>query len=152
MPGIDFNRLRHEITMEQVLDLLGFECRSTSSEINGTDTARCTKSEAKHRRAFSVNVCEGCYYCHKCRSRGDQFTLWTEANKMPLHPATIDLCHQLGTRSPLGSSMVAKRNRGRRGHQYSSVGIENHRLPPLDAHQISRSLILAAYSACSGLF
>ena len=25
MPGIDFDRLRREITMEQVLDLLGFE-------------------------------------------------------------------------------------------------------------------------------
>ena len=31
MPGIDFNQLRHEITMEQVLDLLGFECYSSSS-------------------------------------------------------------------------------------------------------------------------
>ena len=25
MPGVDFNRLRAEITMEQVLDLLGFQ-------------------------------------------------------------------------------------------------------------------------------
>jgi hypothetical protein len=45
-------------------------------------------------------VRECCYYCHKCRSRGDQLKLWTEANKMPLHPATIDLCHQLGLEVP----------------------------------------------------
>jgi DNA primase len=99
MPGIDFNRLRHEITMEQVLDLLGFEgIRRRADQWYGYCPLH--ESEPKHRRTFSVNVAMNCYYCHKCRSRGDQFKLWAEAIKMPLHPAVIDLCHRLGLEIP----------------------------------------------------
>ena len=94
MPGIDFNRLRHEITMEQVLDLLGFVCiRRRADQWHGYCPLH--ESEPKHRRAFSVNVAMGCYYCHKCRSCGDQFTLWAEATQTPIREATINLCRQL---------------------------------------------------------
>jgi DNA primase len=99
MPGIDFSKLRHQITMEQVLDLLGFECiRRRADQWYGYCPLH--ESEAKHRRAFSVNVMKNCYYCRKCHSQGDQFTLWAEANRMPLHPAVIDLCDQLGLEVP----------------------------------------------------
>ena len=99
MPGIDFNRLRHEITMKQVLDLLGFKCTRHQAE-QWYGYCPLHASAPKHRRAFSVNVAMNCYYCHKCRSGGDQFTLWAEATKTPLLPATIDLCHQLGLEIP----------------------------------------------------
>jgi DNA primase len=99
MPGIDFNRLRHEITMEQVLDLLGFECiRRRGDQWYGYCPLHAF--ETKHRTAFSVNVAMNCYYCHKCGSRGDQFKLWVEATKNPLHPAMIDLCRQLSQEVP----------------------------------------------------
>jgi DNA primase len=99
MPGIDFTRLGQRITMEHVLDLLDFESiRRRADQWYGYCPLH--HSDAKHRRAFSVNVSKGCYYCHKCRSRGDQFTLWAEANKMPLHPATIALCQRLGQEVP----------------------------------------------------
>ena len=94
MPGIDFNRLRHEITMEQVLDLLGFECNRHRGE-QWYGYCPLHESEAKHRRAFSVNIAMGCYFCHKCHSRGDQFTLWAEATKTPIRLATINLCRHL---------------------------------------------------------
>jgi len=94
MPGVDFNRLRHEITMEQVLDLLGFECtRRRGDQWYGYCPVH--QSEPKHRMAFSVNVTMGCYYCHKCGSRGDQFKLWAEATQTPIRQATINLCRQL---------------------------------------------------------
>ena len=99
MPGIEFSRLRHEITMDQVLDLLGFECvRRRGDQWYGYCPLH--ESEPKHRTVFSVNVAMNCYYCHKCRSQGDQLRLWAEANKKPLHPATIDLCHQLRLEVP----------------------------------------------------
>lgn len=57
----------------------------------------------------------------------------------------IDLCQDLGREvGPNWQQTVHASeftHQQRRGHQYSPVGIENHRLPPLDAHQISRSLI-----------
>lgn len=99
MPGIDFNKLRHEITMEQVLDLLSFECiRRRGDQWYGYCPLH--EFETKHRTAFSVNVAMNCYYCHKCRNQGDHLNLWAEANKKPLHPAAIDLCHQLGLEVP----------------------------------------------------
>ena len=95
MPGIDFDKIRNEVTMEQVLGLIGFEPTRRSGD-QWYGYCPLHDSEPKHRRAFSVNVAMGCYYCHKCGSRGDQFTLWAEATENPLHPATIDLCQQLG--------------------------------------------------------
>ena len=99
MPGIDFSRVRHQITMEDVLELLNFDatlCRG-SQWYGYCPLHEC---EPKHRRVFSVNVARNCYYCHKCRSHGDQLKLWAEASNKPLHPATIDLCHQLGIQVP----------------------------------------------------
>jgi DNA primase len=99
MPGIDFHRLRHQITMEQVLDLVGFECiRRRGDQWYGYCPLH--QSEPTHRRAFSVNVAMNLYYCHKCHSCGDQFKLWAEATKMPLHPAAINLCRRLGLDLP----------------------------------------------------
>lgn len=99
MPGIDFNRLRTEITMTQVLDLLKFEPVQRRGD-QWYGYCPLHQSQPRLRRAFSVNVAIGCYCCHKCGSRGDTFKLWAEAKKLPLHPATIDLCQQLGQQIP----------------------------------------------------
>ena len=85
MPGIDFNRLRTEVTITQVLDLLKFEPIHPQGE-QWYGYCPLHESDPKHRRAFSVNVAIGCYCCHKCGSQGDQFHLWAEANKLPLYP------------------------------------------------------------------
>ena len=94
MPGIDFSRLRHEITMEEVLRLLRFEC-TRQREDQWYGYCPLHESESKHRTAFSVNVAIDCYYCHKCKSCGDQFALWAKATQTPIRHATINLCHQL---------------------------------------------------------
>ena len=95
MPGVDFDRLRAEITMAQVLHLLAFEPVSCS----GPQWYGCCplhESPSKRRRSFSVNVALGRYYCHRCHSHGNQLELWAAATKLPLHPAAIDLCRRLG--------------------------------------------------------
>jgi len=47
-----------------------------------------------------VNLVIGRYYCHRCRSHGNQLELWAAAMKLPLHQAAIDLCHRLGRDIP----------------------------------------------------
>ena len=42
----------------------------------------------------------GRYYCHKCRSRGNQLELWAAANKLSLYEAAVDLCRILGHEVP----------------------------------------------------
>jgi hypothetical protein len=99
MPGIDFSRLRAEITMADVLELLGFAPTDRRGD-QWYGACPLHASTAKHPRVFSVNVRLGCYYCHKCHSQGDQFQLWSHATHTPIRPATIDLCQQLGCQVP----------------------------------------------------
>jgi DNA primase len=99
MPGIDFDQLRNEITMEQVLDLVGFEptSRNGSQWYGYCPLHDCT---SEGRRSFSVNVSMRVYCCHKCQSKGSQIQLWATVTDKPLYPATIDLCRLLGREVP----------------------------------------------------
>lgn len=99
MPGVDFSRLRAEITMEQVLNLLQFEpSRRTGHQWYGDCPLR--HSTSRRHRSFSVNVATRRYHCHQCHSKGNQLELWAAATKLPLHPAAIDLCRVLGREVP----------------------------------------------------
>lgn len=101
MPGIDFDRLRREITMEQVLQLLGFEpTQRTGDQWYGGCPLPLHGSPSARSRCFSVNVAIRRYRCHKCRSRGSQLELWAAFTQRQFHPAMIDLCHALGREVP----------------------------------------------------
>jgi DNA primase len=99
MPGIDFNRLRAEITMAQVLDLLAFEPVARSG---AQCYGRCPlhPPPARGKRYFSVNLALGRYYCHRCHSHGNALELWAAATKQPFHQAAVDLCQRLGREIP----------------------------------------------------
>ena len=99
MPGIDFSRLRAEIPMEQVLHLLRFQpAKHTGNQWYGCCPLHdCASSR---RRAFSVNVETGRYYCHECKSYGNQLELWATMTGLPFRDAAIDLCHAMGREVP----------------------------------------------------
>jgi DNA primase len=99
MPGIDFDRVRAEITMEQVLSLLGFH-PSSRSGVQWYGSCPLHESTSKRRRSFSVNVAIGRYFCHRCHSHGNQLELWAAVTKLPLHQAAVDLCRRLGRDIP----------------------------------------------------
>ena len=64
MPGIDFDRLRREITMAEVLNLLGFQpTQRRGDQWHGPCPVH--GSSCAHSRTFSVNVALGRYHCHK---------------------------------------------------------------------------------------
>ena len=99
MPGIDFDRLRAEVTMQQVLQLLGFQCTRRRGEqwYGRCPLPACPPSG---KPCFSVNVAIGRYYCHRCRRHGHQLELWAAATGLLLYPAAIDLCAALGREVP----------------------------------------------------
>jgi DNA primase len=99
MPGVDFDRMRAEITMEQVLNLLGFD-PSNRSGVQWHGSCPLHDSGAGRHRCFSVNVAIGRYYCHRCHSHGNQLELWAAAMELPLHQAAVDLCRRLGRDVP----------------------------------------------------
>ncbi len=99
MPGVNFDRVRAEITMEQVLNFLGFRASSRSA-VQWYGSCPLHESRSGRRREFSVNVAIGRYYCHRCQSYGNQLELWAAARKLPVHQAAVDLCHRLGCEVP----------------------------------------------------
>jgi hypothetical protein len=103
MPGIDFDQLRADISMEDVLRVIGFRpAHCTGDQWYGECPLHesSTRGSSGRRRSFSVNVALGCYYCHRCLSRGHQLQLWAAFTKQKLHPAAIDLCQVLGREIP----------------------------------------------------
>lgn len=99
MPGVDFNKLRREIRMEEVLTLLNFEPKTRSgSQWYG----RCPvhHSDFRRPRSFSVNVHTGRYYCHQCHRYGNQLELWAAVTQLSPYHAAIDLCRALGKEVP----------------------------------------------------
>jgi DNA primase len=99
MPGVDFDVLRNEITMENVLTRLGFRPTSQSGDqLRGPCPVHGSKSP--HSRTFSVNLASGRYYCHKCHSRGNQLELWAAVYKLSLYEAAADLCRVLAREVP----------------------------------------------------
>lgn len=99
MPGVDFNRLRKEIAMEDVLRQLGFQAVGrTGDQLRGPCPVHGSKSPGS--RTFSVNLAEGRYYCHKCGSNGNQLELWAAVHKLSLYHAAVDLCRALGREVP----------------------------------------------------
>jgi hypothetical protein len=99
MPGVDFNVLRREITMQQVLDVIGFRATyPDGDQLHGPCPVH--GSTSKHSRAFSVNLSEGRYYCHKCESHGNQFALYAAVGNITVYQAAVTLCHVLGRNVP----------------------------------------------------
>ena len=99
MPGVDFRVLRREITMEQVLDQLGFVPASRSGhQWHGPCPVHGSTSAGS--RSLSVNLETGRYYCHKCKSHGNQLELWAAVHQLQIHEAAIDLCRALGRDVP----------------------------------------------------
>ncbi len=99
MPGVDFNLLRTEIRMEEVLNQLGFQLTTRSgSQLHGPcPVHRSTSSGSK---SFSVNLDDGRYYCHKCHSKGNQLELWAAVHELSFYDSAVDLCRALGREVP----------------------------------------------------
>jgi DNA primase len=99
MPGVDFNVLRKEVNMEDVLNQLRFQPRNRSgNQLHGPCPAHGSTSPGS--RTFSVNLANGGYYCHKCHSRGNQLELWAAVHNLSLYAAAVDPCRSLARQVP----------------------------------------------------
>jgi DNA primase len=99
MPGVNFNALRDEITMEQVLKQLDFQPTSRQGgQLHGPCPVH--RSTSARSRTFSVNLDTGRYYCHKCNSHGNQLELWAAVHRLSLYEAALHFCRALGRDIP----------------------------------------------------
>lgn len=92
MPGIDYRQLRRQITMSQVLDLLGFQPTwRHGPQLRGP--CPLPDCHSTSHRPFSVHLTRQIYHCFACRSHGNPLDLWAAVRRLPLHAAALDLCH-----------------------------------------------------------
>jgi DNA primase len=99
MPGIDLKQVRHEVKIQQVLDLLKFTPTSRKgARLRGPCPIH--GSSSPRSRIFSVHL--GChrYRCFRCHSAGTQIDLWAAVHRLSLYKAAEDLCHHLGIPIP----------------------------------------------------
>ena len=99
MPGINYQRLRQQVSMTQVLDLIGFRpSRRRGPQLRGCcPIPDCPSSS---RRDFSAHLVRQGYHCFACRSQGNALDLWAAVRRLPLHEAALDLCRTLNLTPP----------------------------------------------------
>jgi DNA primase len=100
MPGIDYHELRRQITMREVLDLIGFQTSwRHGSQLRGPCPIPDCRSTSG--RSFSVHLTRQVYHCFACQSHGNSLDLWVAVRGLSLHHAALDLCRILNLEPPL---------------------------------------------------
>lgn len=99
MPGIDYYQVRQQVSMTQVLDLIGFQATERRGpQVRGPCPIPDCRSTS--HRVFSVHLTSQIYHCFACNSHGNPLDLWAAVRRLPLHPAAIDLCRTTGLPLP----------------------------------------------------
>mgnify|MGYP003541503065 FL=1 len=100
MPSLDFAAVRAAVTMQGVLQLLGFQSRTTygSQQRGACPLHGASRGTA---RCFSVNLQQQVFHCFKCGRSGNQLDLWAHATRQTPYDAALDLCRRLGIPAPI---------------------------------------------------
>jgi DNA primase len=99
MPAIDLAMLRSQVTIEQVLTLLGFiPSRRNGRWLRGPCPVH--QSSRSQSRDLWVDLATHRYRCFRCHSAGRQLDLWAAAHHLSVHAAAEDLCRRLGIPVP----------------------------------------------------
>jgi hypothetical protein len=103
--SIDFQKLRSQIPMALVLEIIGFGARETRGP-QRRGPCPIHRSEGENSRSFSVNTSKGVFRCFSCGKHGNQLDLYVAVTGLPLFEAASELCQKAGV--PL--SYVTKSN------------------------------------------
>ena len=99
MPSLDFAAVRAAVTMQGVLQLLGFQSRTTygSQQRGACPLHGASRGTA---RCFSVNLQQQVFHCFKCGRSGNQLDLWAHATRQTPYDAALDLCRRFSLPVP----------------------------------------------------
>jgi DNA primase len=94
VPGIRFAEVRAQITMAEVLHLLGFVPSSISgAHVRGPCSVH--RSGRRRSRSFSTDLKRQVYHCFRCGSSGNHLDLYAAAKRLTIFEAAVELCEQL---------------------------------------------------------
>lgn len=108
MAGIDFKAVRAAVSMQQVLELLGFvPSYRNGDQYRGPCPIHHSRSASS--RSFSLHLSKNAFRCFTCGAAGNQLDLWSQVHGLPLFDATIDLCHRLQLSVPFSDNSFSNR-------------------------------------------
>ena len=95
MKRLDYAAIRARLSIREVLELIDYApTLRRANQWRGPCPFCCEPSQASSR-CFSVNLGRNLFQCFRCQRRGNPLDLWTEFSRLPLYPATLDLCRKL---------------------------------------------------------
>ena len=99
MSGVDYCAVRSAVSMQQVLDLLGYVPSSwRGDQIRGPCPIHPSKSAES--RSFSANLERNAFRCFSCGAQGNQLDLWCQTQSLSLFDAALDLCRRFDVPVP----------------------------------------------------
>ena len=94
MPGIDFTLLRRQLSLAQVLDLIGFTpVAREGPQVRGPCPVH--GSSSRRSRSFAGHLERHCWQCFRCGAHGNALDLYLAVTKQPVYAGALDLCHRL---------------------------------------------------------
>lgn len=99
MPGIDFNEAKMMVSIRDVLTYMDWKPLVNTHQVA---RGKCPfhHSTNPQSRSFAVNYLENGWFCHKCKTGGDQLYLISLYLKLPVFEATRQICKVLHGRVP----------------------------------------------------
>jgi DNA primase len=108
MPGIDFWRLRQQLSLAQVLDLVGFAPTTRRGpQVRGPCPVH--GSRAPRSRSFAAHLEKHCWRCFGCGAGGNALDLYLAATRLPVYEGALELCAQLHVPVPCCDRPVSLR-------------------------------------------
>ena len=99
MPGIDFALLRRQISLTQVLDLVGFmPTTRRGPQLRGPCPVH--GSASPRSRSFAAHVEKNCWHCFRCGASGNALDLYLAVTKLPVYEGALELCARLHVPAP----------------------------------------------------
>jgi transposase len=97
--GVDFQSVRSQTSMQQVLELLEFDpVEARGDQLRGACPVHHSTSPSS--RSFSANLTTNTFRCFKCQAQGNHLDLWAAATNQKLYDAAIDLCQKVHIETP----------------------------------------------------
>ncbi len=102
---IDFRHLRGQVTMERVLDEIGYLASMTGAGPQRRGPCPLHDEPHQRHRSFSVHLGKGVFRCFhsECQAQGNVLDLWARHTGLPLREAAVDMASRFGVAARPGT-------------------------------------------------
>jgi len=97
MPLIDYREVRRMIPLRRVLDFLGV---FSLHPVRGVYRGACPLGCGQGRNVATFDFARNLWYCHRCKTGGNQLDLWVRAREYQMWEGAVSLCIAAGLPVP----------------------------------------------------